>query len=445
MQRCLALCCAVAALAASGAPAAAQCTAQWNNGVAGPGGPVSELLVWDPDGAGPLTPVLVVGGSFTTVGGVNASNIATCNPEVLDEWVPLGAGLNGPVLALGALAGGELVVGGLFTTAGSASASNIARWDGSAWSALGSGTNGAVYALTLIPPPWANNDLIAGGAFTMAGGTTANRVARWNGSQWTSVPGGMNNEVRALVRSPIPFDGGVPIAAGFFTLAGSSAANRIARWSGLGWQPVGTLPLESPGVNGEIYALAAGSGPELIVGGAFQSAGGVSAPAIARWDGSNWSAFGSGMNNTVTAVAHMPNADVVAAGVFTTAGGVSANRIARWNGSVWTPLGAGMDSTVSALAVTPAGSLVAGGHFTTAGGQAAPYLARWGCPPPAPCYPNCDGSTQPPILNVQDFTCFLQQYAAGNTYANCDNSAIPPTLNVQDFTCFLQRYAAGCP
>jgi hypothetical protein len=64
---------------------------------------------------------------------------------------------------------------------------------------------------------------------------------------------------------------------------------------------------------------------------------------------------------------------------------------------------------------------------------------------PAPCYANCDTSTSPPILNVQDFTCFLQRYAAGESYANCDNSTTEPTLNVQDFTCFLQQYAAGCP
>jgi hypothetical protein len=64
--------------------------------------------------------------------------------------------------------------------------------------------------------------------------------------------------------------------------------------------------------------------------------------------------------------------------------------------------------------------------------------------PPA-CYPNCDESTTAPVLNVQDFTCFLQRYAAGESYANCDNSTVEPVLNVQDFTCFLQAYAAGCP
>jgi hypothetical protein len=61
------------------------------------------------------------------------------------------------------------------------------------------------------------------------------------------------------------------------------------------------------------------------------------------------------------------------------------------------------------------------------------------------CYANCDRSVTEPILNVGDFTCFLQHYAAGDCYANCDGSTASPVLNVGDFTCFLQRFAAGCP
>jgi murein tripeptide amidase MpaA len=61
------------------------------------------------------------------------------------------------------------------------------------------------------------------------------------------------------------------------------------------------------------------------------------------------------------------------------------------------------------------------------------------------CYANCDGSTQPPILNVADFSCFLTKFAAGDAYANCDGSTVPPVLNVADFSCFLGKFAAGCP
>ncbi len=60
------------------------------------------------------------------------------------------------------------------------------------------------------------------------------------------------------------------------------------------------------------------------------------------------------------------------------------------------------------------------------------------------CYANCDNSTSPPILNVNDFNCFLNRYAAGESYANCDGSTNNPLLTVNDFQCFLNTYAAGC-
>jgi hypothetical protein len=60
------------------------------------------------------------------------------------------------------------------------------------------------------------------------------------------------------------------------------------------------------------------------------------------------------------------------------------------------------------------------------------------------CAPNCDSSTASPVLNVSDFTCFLQKYAAQDCYANCDGSTQAPVLNVADFTCYLQKFAAGC-
>ena len=66
-------------------------------------------------------------------------------------------------------------------------------------------------------------------------------------------------------------------------------------------------------------------------------------------------------------------------------------------------------------------------------------------PDTAVCYANCDGSVSKPVLNVADFTCFIQKVADGDPWANCDGSQTEPTINVADFTCFLQRFAAGCP
>src|SRR5262249_2261777 len=61
-----------------------------------------------------------------------------------------------------------------------------------------------------------------------------------------------------------------------------------------------------------------------------------------------------------------------------------------------------------------------------------------------PCYANCDGTIAPPVLTVNDYSCFLNRFPAGDPYANCDGSPAPPTLNVADFLCFINAFAAGC-
>ncbi|MBL9030634.1 MAG: PQQ-like beta-propeller repeat protein [Phycisphaerae bacterium] len=70
-------------------------------------------------------------------------------------------------------------------------------------------------------------------------------------------------------------------------------------------------------------------------------------------------------------------------------------------------------------------------------------LRAYRTPRPA-CDANCDQSTTPPVLNVNDFVCFNILFAAGDARANCDASTSPPVLNVNDFTCFLNAFAAGC-
>jgi probable HAF family extracellular repeat protein len=92
-----------------------------------------------------------------------------------------------------------------------------------------------------------------------------------------------------------------------------------------------------------------------------------------------------------------------------------------------------------AWGVSASGLVIAGNGLYQ--GLYRPFVAYLG---QAPCYANCDGSTAAPVLNVADFTCFLQRFAAGSPQANCDGSTAPPVLNVADFTCFLQRFAGGC-
>ncbi|MEX2217279.1 MAG: hypothetical protein WD749_00840 [Phycisphaerales bacterium] len=97
------------------------------------------------------------------------------------------------------------------------------------------------------------------------------------------------------------------------------------------------------------------------------------------------------------------------------------------------------------LGLYPPSADTSAGFWTGDGARLmANALLYAGRPLGTPCYANCDNSTQPPILNVSDFGCFLTKYAAGDPYANCDASTQAPVLNVSDFGCFLTQYAAGC-
>ncbi len=130
-----------------------------------------------------------------------------------------------------------------------------------------------------------------------------------------------------------------------------------------------------PGTDGPVYAAVVDGSGNLYIGGSFTVVGGIVANGVAKWDGTNWSALGSGINSYVSALA-FSGSILYAGGGFTTAGGGAANYIAKWDGTNWSALGSGMNRGVSALAVSGS-NLYAGGGFTTAGGGAANYIAKW--------------------------------------------------------------------
>jgi hypothetical protein len=93
--------------------------------------------------------------------------------------------------------------------------------------------------------------------------------------------------------------------------------------------------------------------------------------------------LGSGIEGSYTDVRTLILFDnkLIVGGDFDSAGGVSANYIASWDGSSWSPLGSGMDgnstfSFVHALVIYD-NKLIVGGDFTTAGGKVSAYIAQW--------------------------------------------------------------------
>jgi hypothetical protein len=170
-----------------------------------------------------------------------------------------------------------LVVGGTFVTAGEQTVNRIARWNGAEWSGFGPGLNGGVLDLIEF-----EGDLIACGGFTRPVGqpTVLDRVARWDGSAWVPMGAGFNARVNDL-----EIVDGVLYAGGPFTMSGDEPVSKLARWNAAtqSWE-------EAIGIiDGEVKALRAvpdfNPGIDtLAFGGNFTSINGSAANGVVILD-----------------------------------------------------------------------------------------------------------------------------------------------------------------
>lgn len=326
-------------------------TITWEN-VGGTGTTDGLILAIAVDASGNV----YAGGNFLTIVGISANRIAKWNGS---NWSALGSGLDGEVGAI-TIIGNDVYAAGSFNTAGGVTVNRIAKWNGSSWSALGTGLN--FFATSLAA---SGGNLYVAGGFTTAGGITVNHIALWNGSSWSALGTGTNNNI-----TTISVNGNNVYAGGIFTTAGGMSANYIAKWNGSSWSALGS------GMNTFVNSIAV-NGSDVYAGGNFTTAGGISASRIAKWNGSSWSALGSGLNNTVRSVQIISNI-VFAGGNFNNAGGISAIRIAKWNGSSWAALGSGVNAELFAIYPnTTDGKIYVGGNFTNAGGITASKIARF--------------------------------------------------------------------
>ena len=194
-------------------------------------------------------------------------------------------------------AGPELYVGGFFQDVGGVQTRQVARWNGSTWSQAGAGLDSFVHALH-VHDDGSGPALYAGGRFTSSGAVTTGRVARFDGSSWTAVGVAPNGPVVELASWN---DGATNdlIAGGRFNLAGGRPATGIARWNGTVWSPLGGGVLFTALLHGvrAITTEGSGAGSRLIVGGAFNTAGGMPANNVAAFDGSTWSDLGQGLGD----------------------------------------------------------------------------------------------------------------------------------------------------
>lgn len=369
-------------------------------GTIGTDGDVESFAVWN-DGSGAA---LYAGGGFSNAGTITANHVAKWNGTAWSALTgPSGTGVNysgsHSVLALQPTAAG-LYVAGYFDTAGGLAANNIALWNGSVWSSLTSaGGNGIQYGKVYALAEWNDgngNALYAAGNYMLAGGQSVSDIAKWNGSDWTAVGGGVGSTVSGYITIYALHvwddgSGAALYAGGWFTTAGGSPTNYIARWNGSAWSAI-NAPL-----NGVGYTVRSmgdfddGRGSALYAGGYFSTAGGTPASRIAKLKGGAWSVLAPNTGlGTYDAVYALAKGDVggagsiYAGGPFVAAAGQALNSIGRLDSVGWHPMsgpsGTGVNNTVNAITIWNDGAgdaVYAGGWFTTAGGVTVNRIAKW--------------------------------------------------------------------
>lgn len=323
---------------------------------------VRALAVWNNE--------LYAAGHFDTAGGQPAAGIAKWNGS---SWSPLGSGLR---LTGGASVGtgralhvhnGALIAAGEFGLAGNVAANNLARWTGTSWTALGSGSFAPVYALETY-----GTQLVAAGQFQV--GANVVMPGAWNGTAWTGIGTTQPNVPSITLRT---WGNDLFIDTGGI----------LARFDGTTWSTAGVISGLFSGTLGESIRALHVHGSELILGGHFTRLGSVpnqptaASACVAAFDGaSTWRPLGTGKGLDRRLQSLVPwRGGWVAAGGFGEAGGVPATGLAFFDGDRWREIGrfsGGSGQPVYDAAVYQ-GDLIVTGSFTAIDGQPFPGIARF--------------------------------------------------------------------
>jgi hypothetical protein len=420
-------------------------------------------LLLDNDGS------LLVGGSITLDGTYPISAVERWQGG---SWSLVGAshpqpGLGGSSMlkTMALSSNGDIYLGGVFSEFAALHARNIVRFDRIRWLALGpgqgslpaypdlkpavmaSGADNSLYfgmvksydlsvyqlkngSLTQLGPTFYSTytddnltglavdrvgNLYVGGSFATIGGVTVNNIARWDGTQWQPMQGGLDGRVRALALDPA----GNLYVGGIFYHAGDMPVDGLAIWGPLGWEKPfgpGLACNENCGIHtlawdpvhyqlyiGGVVATPAGwrqvlvwdpfSGYYGITGNPYSDVKAMvvdanghlfvgfsnsysASPGLAEWDGTSWSKPGN-ITQVVRSLTADSKGNVYVGGDFTQMNGQTVNYITHFDGSQWYPLGSGLSMAPTYLMVDGQGRLYASGYFDGAGSRKVNGVARW--------------------------------------------------------------------
>jgi hypothetical protein len=232
---------------------------------------------------------------------------------------------------------------------------------------LNLGVSGEVFSMSTY-----QDQLIASYAGYKADSLDAKFIARWDTiNYWQTMKSGLDSRVAAMTT----YNGKLYVG-GYFNVADGKIVRKIAKWDGNDWEAVGT------GIHTNvdyINALVVYK-DNLYAGGRFLEIDNIpGVNNIARWDGSTWKNM-SGVTGSLPEVTCMAvyKGELYVGGRFTMAGTTEAYNIARWDGSKWQAVGNGTGNMVLSMTVDSARDLLyVGGYFSSVDDTIRGRIATW--------------------------------------------------------------------
>lgn len=286
--------------------------------------------------------------------------------DLFCQWNSLGYGLNNYVRSIEFDSSNNILyAGGNFTYSNSLKLDQIAQWNGSNWDSMDTGGNGnPTYAMTIF-----DGKLFASTLFSYTFPNNLHCLAFWNGTTWEWDT--LNQKVNSSVRVFHEYNNELYLG-GAFTKIGAMDVNRIAKYDGINFTAY-SFPVNG----GTVDAIEFYQGQMYVGGNFYDSITGIN--DLERWNGTAFESFGSGglsfgvdMVNTMAVY----NNELYIGGNFTIGAGDPANYIMRWDGSQFRDVGGGTDGVVHKLKVYN-GELYASGSFHNIGSLTVDCLAKW--------------------------------------------------------------------
>ncbi len=285
---------------------------------------------------------LLVAGAFEGIDSLRATNFASRDATGWTSWYTgqdIDFSLNGLKLVDDGT-GASVYAMGPFTYAGDTLARGIARWGTAGWSAVTTAPtlSGSVHDLVGFDDG-GGTDLYATGDFSGLSGSSGVGIAKREGQIWTGLGSGLAGGVgRGNKLATFEELGSRKLfVGGYFASVNGIAASSIARWDGTSFTPVGGGLGPSTADVRAFEVFDDGTGPALYAGGTFTTAGSVSASRVARWDGVTWSPLAAGSANIVQTLITFDDGTGPAlwAGCLTLTSTPTTPLIMKWTGSAW--------------------------------------------------------------------------------------------------------------